>query len=776
MKKFISILVLGAIMTSCVCNKPSTINVVPYPNDVQMKCGTFETAGAPFHYQADLDDRSEAVIKGFASQLSLATGKESAVQEGKSCKGFVFILDEDMQPEAYAINVCPRRVKVTASGLNGFNYAIQTLKQMLPAEVFGKTEAADKDWRIPCVKINDAPRFSYRGMHMDVSRHFFDMDAVKRYLDIMEVHKLNTLHWHLTDDQGWRLEIKKYPRLTEVGSIRKETLIGHAFDHGKFDGIPYGEGCWFSQEQIREIIEYAAAKGITIIPEIDLPGHMLAALAAYPQYGCTGGPYDVWGQWGIADDVLCAGKEETMLFLQDILSEVADLFPSEYFHIGGDECPKVRWEKCPHCQAKIKELGIKGDDEFQAEHYLQSYVMKRMTDFLATKGKKVIGWDEILEGEVAQDATVMSWRGTGGGYKAIQLGHDVIMTPNTYYYLDYYQSLDKENEPLAIGGYLPVEKCYSFEPCTAEMTPEDRARILGVQANLWTEYIATEDHLHYMLLPRMTALSEVQWCQPETKDWERFLDSADEFCSIYKTMGYNYATHVFDARGEVSVNNGCVEVQLEASGNYPVRYTLDGSDPDSSSPVYTAPIQIRESCTLKAKSDFEGRVPRIYEKRFEHHKAMGRPVTILTDLHPRYTFNIPDMLTDGLKGAGPYNSGDFAGWYNKPMEAVIEMDGTTYSEVTLSTFVFKYDYIFGPTYLSVLTSEDGNEYTEIARQDYPVDSNYDDGNGCRDYTMNFPETSAKYLKVQAGCLETLPEWHSGKGRPGFVFVGEIIVK
>lgn len=275
----------------------------------------------------------------------------------------------------------------------------------------------------------------------------------------------------------------------------------------------------------------------------------------------------------------------------------------------------------------------------------------------------------------------------------------------------------------------------------------------------------------------MAALSEVQWCQPQTKNWERFLDSADEFCNIYKTMGCNYATHLFDARGKVSVNNGCVEVQLEASGNYPVRYTLDGSEPGPDAPVYTEPIQIKESCTLKAKSDFEGKVPRIYEKRFEHHCAMGRPVKVLTDLHPRYTFNVPDMLTDGLKGAGPYNSGDFAGWYNKPMEVVIEMDGTPCSSVTLSTFVFKYDYIFGPTYVSVLASKDGNEYTEVVHQDYPTDNNYDDGNGCRDYTVEFPETlSAKYLKVKAGCLETLPEWHSGKGRPGFVFVGEIIVK
>lgn len=274
----------------------------------------------------------------------------------------------------------------------------------------------------------------------------------------------------------------------------------------------------------------------------------------------------------------------------------------------------------------------------------------------------------------------------------------------------------------------------------------------------------------------MAALCEVQWCQPQTKNWERFLDSADEFCNIYKTMGCNYATHLFDARGKVSVNNGCVEVQLEASGNYPVRYTLDGSEPGPDSPVYTDPIQIKESCTLKAKSDFEGKIPRIYEKRFEHHKAMGRPVKVLTDLHPRYTFNIPDMLTDGLRGSGPYNSGDFAGWYAQPMEVIIEMDGNSYNSVTLGAFVFKGDYIFGPTYLCISTSEDGNEFSEVARQEYPTEKGYNEGNGCRDYTVNFHETSAKYLKVKAGCLETLPEWHSGKGRPGFVFVGEIIVK
>ena len=773
--KFISLLATAIIAATACCNSnQKQITVVPYPNSVNVKCGQFDAKGADFNIAEGLDPKSETAICRFAQQFSLVTGAESKAGKGAGKGGFTFMLDEDLPAEAYYINVSRNGVTVNASGLNGFNYAIQTLKQMLPVEIFGTTEAADKDWSIQCCEIHDAPRFSYRGMHMDVSRHFFDMDAVKRYLDIMEVHKLNTLHWHLTDDQGWRVEIKKYPKLTEVGSIRKKTIIGHIFKSKEYDHTPYGEGMWYSQDQIREIIEYAAAKGITIIPEIDLPGHMLAALAAYPELGCKGRSYDVWGDWGISDDVLCVGKEKTMLFLEDVLSEICDLFPSEYIHIGGDECPKVRWETCTRCQAKIRELGLKDDEKYQAEHYLQGYVMSRMEKFINSKGKRIIGWDEILEGEVAPNATIMSWRGVAGGLQAVRMGHDAIMTPNTFYYLDYYQSLDKENEPLAIGGYLPIEKCYSYEPFTSDMTETEKAHILGVQANLWTEYIATEDHLQYMLLPRMTALSEVQWCQPENKSWERFKDSADEFCAIYDIMGYNYGKHIFEVKADVRVNKekGCVEVILESQGETPVRYTLDGSDPDKSSKVYKAPIEIRESCTLKARTD---KSEKVFEKSFCAHKAMGRPVENLTETHPSYTFSCPDLLTDGITGVGPYNSGDYAGWYNKPFEAVIDMGKQTYSSVTLSTFVFKYDYIFNPLDLVIYTSENGEDFAEIARTEFPVEGKIDDGNGCQKFSITFSETSAKYLKVTGNTIKALPEWHSGKGRPGFVFVDEIIV-
>ena len=779
MKRTLILSALIAVIASCSpVKEQATLAVVPHPNNVTAQKGTFDAANASVFHGENLDERSKAVISNFAQQLFLTSEGNGTLTQGSAKNGFVFELDDTLAPEEYHINISENKVSVKASGLNGFNYAIQTIKQMLPVEVFGNSPAAYKDWTLPCVKIQDKPRFSYRGLHFDVSRHFFTMDEVKKYLDIMEVHKLNTLHWHLTDDQGWRLEIKKYPRLTEVGSIRNKTIVGHIFESNTFDNVKYGEGCYYTQDEVKEILEYAAAKGITVIPEIDLPGHMLAALAAYPEYGCTGGPYEVWGQWGIADDVLCVGREETMKFLEDILAEVCELFPAEYVHIGGDECPKVRWEKCPHCQAKIAELGLKSDDKYKAEHYLQGYVTARMEKFLAEKGKKLIGWDEILEGEIAPNATVMSWRGVAGGLQAVRMGHDAIMTPNTFFYLDYYQALDKENEPLAIGGYLPVEKCYSYEPFTADMTDAEKAHVLGVQANLWTEYIPTADHLFYMLLPRLAALAEVQWCQPDVKNWNRFLESADDFCAIYEMMGYNYGTHLFDASGKASINKekGCVEVILKAQGDTPVRYTLDGTEPGPDSPLYSEPIEIRENCVLKAKSDKKGLGNRVWEKHFNAHSAMGRPVQTLTATHPNYTFNCPDLLTDGIVGIGPYNSGDFAGWYNVPFEAIIEMDGNTYNEVTISSFVFKYDWVFGPKSITVLTSEDGKTFSEIAKKDVVDEGQMDDGNGCQDYTLAFDQTAAKYLKVVAETYTELPQWHPGAGHPGFLFIDEIIVK
>ena len=537
-------IIIGAALTlaSC-CGEPvgNHVNVIPQPASVKVYEGALSLAGASFMADKSFGEDALEAIKGFESNLEAACGAESGAGQGR----IIFKRNPRMEAEEYSITVCGKKATVKASGLNGVLYALETMKQMLPVEIYTGSPATDATWTLPYMKIQDKPRFGYRGMHLDVARHFFDVDQVKKYLDIMAIHKLNTFHWHLTDDQGWRIEIKKYPELTQKGSVRKETLVGHYRDNKGYDGTPYGEGMWYTQEQIREVVDHAAAKGITVIPEIDLPGHMVAALATYPELGCTGGPYEVRTSWGIAKEVLCVGKESTFEFLENVLAEVCELFPSEYIHIGGDECPKDSWKNCPHCQAKIAELGLKDDDRHKAEHYLQSHVTKRIEEFLATRGKKIIGWDEILEGELAPNATVMSWRGVEGGLEAVRQGHDAIMVPSRYLYLDYYQSEDRTNEPLGIGGFVSVEKVYSFEPFTEDMTDKEKSHILGIQANLWTEYIGENWHLEYMLLPRMSALSEIQWCPQDGKDYERFLENMKGMAKIYDALGYNYAKHIF---------------------------------------------------------------------------------------------------------------------------------------------------------------------------------------------------------------------------------------
>mgnify|MGYP003291640281 CR=1 FL=1 len=523
----------------------SAISIVPYPQSIDVQKGAFKIKGPAVNCDPAMDEHSRDAVAKFAVQLTKVTGRTctyaapigitKAIKNGTS-KGFLFYVDPALAEEEYSININKKAVLVAASSRPGFLYAIQTLKQMLPEAIYGSSAAAEIKWTLPCVSIKDKPRFSYRGTHLDCSRHFFSVDEVKKYLDIMAVYKQNRFHWHLTDDQGWRLEIKQYPELTQVGAYRDGTMIAKDWDSN--DGIRYGG--YYTQDQIREVIAYAHELGITVIPEIDLPGHMLAALTAYPQLGCTGGPYKVWSRWGVSDDVLCVGKEETMTFLENVLAEVAELFPSEYIHIGGDECPKERWKECETCQAKIKELGLKDDEHGTAEQHLQNYVTQRMQAFLATKGKRIIGWDEVLEGKLGEGTTIMAWRGVKHGLKAIEQGFDVIMTPNSHCYIDYYQSKDKDNEPLAIGGYLPWKKIYRFDPC--EGVPAGKqSHILGPQCNLWTEYIATNEHLEYMLLPRIIAMSEVQWCDLDNKDIDRFETSLNGHqYKILDIMGYNY--------------------------------------------------------------------------------------------------------------------------------------------------------------------------------------------------------------------------------------------
>ena len=544
MKRITLLFTAALAFVACCQSQPQAFHVIPMPAEVTLTEGSYAVAGKAFFLDPHLDDASSAAIWRFKNALEVASGKVSPLGKDE----IQFIANPGLADEQYSINVDKDGVVVEASGLNGFVYACETLKQMLPAAIYGDKKAK-ADWVLPCVSILDQPRFSYRGMHLDPCRHFWSVEETKRYLDVMTAYKLNRFHWHLTEDQGWRMEVKKYPRLTEVGSQRKGTMIEHEW--GSCDNIPYGG--FYTQEEMKEIVAYAAARGITVIPEIDLPGHMVAALAAYPELGCTGGPYEVWTQWGVAADILCAGNEQVFTFLEDVLTEMMDIFPSEYIHIGGDECfneelGTTPWDNCPKCLARMKKLGIKPGP--QAKHYLQNYVTARVQAFLNAHGRKIIGWDEILEGELAPGATVMSWRGSKGGIAAAAKGFDAIMTPYTHLYFDYCQGAEYEKEPLNIGGYIPVESVYGYEPFDG-LTPGTEKHILGVQANLWTEYISTDEQLEYMLLPRMCALSEVQWCAADKKDYARFNASLDHTFAILDAMRMNYS---LNCRGLVGLN------------------------------------------------------------------------------------------------------------------------------------------------------------------------------------------------------------------------------
>lgn len=433
-------------------------------------------------------------------------------------------------PEAYCLTAASDEVVLYACAPAGFVRGFQTLRQLLPPQILAVERAEGVDWRIPALNISDWPAFGWRGLHLDVGRHMFPLAFIKRFIDLLAFYKFNTFHWHLTEDQGWRIEIKKYPKLTEVGAYRAETCLPG--DRRKFDGVPYGG--FYTQDQIREVVAYAGERGITVVPEIELPGHSLAALTAYPELGCVGKDYRVRASWGIDENIYCAGNDDVFRFLKDVFSEVLELFPSEFIHVGGDEAPKARWKRCPACQARIKAEGLKDEDE------LQSWFVRQFDSWLGDRGRRLIGWDEILEGGLAPNATVMSWRGSDGGIQAANAGHDVVMTPTTYCYLDYYQAEDFASEPPALSRYLPLRKAYEFVVVPGAIADDKRHHILGGQGNLWTEYIPTSDHLEYMAYPRAIALAEVLWSHPERRDYGAFLRRLRGHLPCLDTLGVNY--------------------------------------------------------------------------------------------------------------------------------------------------------------------------------------------------------------------------------------------
>ena len=519
------------------------VAVVPQPAAVECGDGTFRLTGdTPVRMVggAESDARMEWVADALDEVVEPLFGRKLSVGTGSaSVPGAVNIGRADTLPqEAYRLTVADDRIEILAGGPEGAFHAVQTLRQLLPAAAFG--EDGLRAVELPAVRIDDRPALAYRGLMLDVARHFFTVDEVKRTLDLMAMHKMNVFHWHLTDDQGWRIEIRKYPELTRVGSVRKRTLIGKdpggEYDEScRYDETPYGG--FYTQEEIREVVDYAARRFITVIPEIEFPGHAVAALASYPWLSCTGEQYEVRQTWDIDDRVFCPGREETFGFIEGVLDEVIGLFPSKYIHIGGDECPTKMWEQCPRCRARMRAEGL------TRPRQLQGYATVRVERFLQRHGRELIGWDEVLDGGVSPTAIVMSWRGTEGGIRAARQGNRVIMAPTTHCYFDYYQTDDTAREPLAWGGYLPLGQVYAFDPAEG-LSSDERQFLLGVQANLWTEYIPDFNQAQYMLLPRLGALAEVGW-GTATDDYEGFVRRMRRLTGLYDACGYRYARHAF---------------------------------------------------------------------------------------------------------------------------------------------------------------------------------------------------------------------------------------
>lgn len=578
------------------------IAIIPQPVSMEKTSGVFKITSKTKIYIEPGNTELRLLSGMLADQLeSISSFKVPIVEKvGEVSKNAILLslqpLHDTLGTEGYALSINPKRILLSARDGHGIFYGLQTICQLFPTrEAIKNTK---KGIVIPALEILDAPRYSWRGMMLDVGRYFYPVPYVKKFIDYLAMHKMNVFHWHLTQDHGWRVEIKKYPKLTEIGAWRMAT---QSTPGGHIDRKLHGG--YYTQEQIKDVVAYAQARYVMVVPEIELPGHSLSALMAYPELSCTGGPFELPERWAIQEDIFCAGNEQTFTFLEDVLSEVIELFPSPIIHIGGDEAPKTRWKACPKCQARIKEEGLK--DEYE----LQSYFIKRIENFLLTKNRSIIGWDEILEGGLAPNATVMSWRGVDGGIAAAKQHNNVVMTPNSHMYFDYYQG-DPVLEPYAIWGLSTLRNVYFYEPTPQELSEEEAKHILGVQGNIWSEFIHSPDEVEYMGFPRASALAEVAWTPAPLKNWENFARKMETQYKRYDDLGINYAKSAYNVWQEIVVDPVNKEAKVTFhtdSYNPQIYYTLDGSEPDTTSLQYQGPFNVNKPAIIKAATFKNGK-------------------------------------------------------------------------------------------------------------------------------------------------------------------------
>ena len=762
-------------------NTDNRMEIIPLPVKMTRGGGYFHLQkGTKVWFQKE-NEESGSLADYFNKLIKPATGFKLPVKtfEGNSLpsEGIVFNLfhTSDFGEEGYRLEVRSKRILIAANTPQGLFYGIQTIRQLLPVEIESKKVQRKVKWKVPVSDITDYPRFPWRGMHLDVSRHFFDKQFIKEYIDLIAFHKMNVFHWHLVDDQGWRIEIKKYPKLTEVGAWRvdREDQPWDSRAPQK-PGEKATYGGFYTQEDIREIVAYAKNRYVTIIPEIEMPAHVSSAIAAYPEFSCSGKKITVppGGLWPITD-IYCAGNDKTFDFLEGVLTEVMELFPGEYIHIGGDEADKTEWKKCPKCQARIKKEGLKDEKE------LQSYFIRRIEKFLNSHNRKLVGWDEILEGGLAPEATVMSWRGMAGGIEAAEMGHDVVMTPGSYCYFDHYQA-NPATEPKAWGGFTTLKKVYSFNPVPQKLDKSKSRHILGAQGNVWTEYMKTPEKVEYMILPRMTALSEVLWSAPESRDWEDFSKRMERMYKRFEQMEVNYSEGSFQVSMRAGFDPVTKKVVLELSSeqaNPVIYFTMDGSDPDENSEVYKEPVPVTESATVKAAIIRNGKITgNITAQKIWIHKASGKKVSYKTKFSPKYTGGSDYALVDGVKGSKNLSCGYWQGFNGEDLDITIDLGKTEeISKISASFLQDNHSWIFMPEWVEIFVAADGNEFVSLGKVVNNI-SPREGGAIIKDFTLTFDETKTKMIRVHAKNMGICPPWHSGKGEKAWIFADEVVVE
>ncbi len=731
------------------------IKIIPQPVEIEIKKGFFVFDNKLIIYNT-ANDSSVNSIAVYLKEILINKGKVADIQivngAAEIKKGLFLFINKNLSnlgDEGYELNITQNRIDITASHIRGLFYGVQSLRQLLPAEFESKTGMTKPGFKIPCVEITDNPKFKWRGMLLDCGRHFMDKEFVKRYIDLLAYYKMNTLHWHLTEDQGWRIEIKKYPKLTEIGSWRTEA-----------DGSRYGG--FYTQDEIKEVVEYAKERFVNVVPEIELPGHSVAAIASYPNLSCTGKQIDVETQWGVFKDIYCAGNDTTINFLKDVLTEVMSLFPSKYIHIGGDEAPKYRWENCTKCQSRIKNNVLKD------EHELQSWFIGQFDEFLSQNGRKLIGWDEILEGGLSKGATVQSWRGMEGAIAAARSGHDAIVSPTSHAYFDY----DISN--------INLEKVYSFNPIPDELNENERKHILGGECNLWSER-APQEKVDGRMFPRILAMSEVLWTYPEKRNFNEFRKRVQLQYPVLKALGvtYGFEREPLKFTANTDISKKLISVNLEkGQEGTDIFYTTNGIKPDRKALKYSKAIVAKDSLKLKvavlANDNDNGFY---YERSFKMSKSTALIPKLKFPYSQNYKANGDNALTDGVLGTENFRDGNWQGYEGVDMIAVIDLGKETeISTISTGFLQSTPSWIFFPPQLEYFISKDGVEFRSIGVLTAPV-SPKDVDNLVKYYTINLPvKAKTQFVKVVAKNMGSCPEWHPGAGGKAWIFADEIIIE